>query len=628
MSRVAAADGGAVRRPGATWALQPGTLTRAAASAVIVMAAAGLPPLLGVSSYDLIKFENIATLVMIAIGLNVVTGIAGQLSLGPAAIFAASGYLAAGLAKHSPDIVNLPVMCLVGVAAAAIVGLVAGAPALRVSGFYLGMITLFLALLVQQVVSGLDVAGSNNGITLSGPPFDRFSQDLSGFPLYEVTIGVIAALVVVTALLLHSRVGRAFVTLKTSQVLAESLGIRSYPTKLLAFLLSAVPAGLAGAFYVYTQRGISPGPSISPLISINLLAACVIGGFGTVWGPVVGSVVVLGLDQYGLLGIGGADFTANIQEWQFAISGGILIAVILLLPEGVVGLRPRELLRRVMRRPPPQVSGVVVKPAAAGAPPMQRCSGAAGTLQLSGIVKRFGGNTALDEVDLELRPGVLHALIGPNGSGKTTLLNIASGFYAADRGRITICGLPVRSGRASQVARTGVARTFQTPKLVHDATVFDNVLAAAESAEPSSGVEAVLRLPRGWRADRQARLRTLRCLRHAGLEDIADQPAGSIPHGTQRLVEIVRAIAADPLFLLLDEPAAGLSPVEIESFKRLIRSMADAGVGVLLVEHNVPLVLGLADEVTVLHRGRRIAHGEPGGVRRDPEVMRVYLGAA
>ena len=621
----AAARLSGLRLPGG---LRQRNLARALVVVAIVVAAAGLPPLQSVSSYDLMKFENISALVMIAIGLNVVTGYAGQLSLGPSAIFAASGYLAASLAKHSPEVVDLGVMCLLGMAAAAVVGLIAGVPALRVSGFYLGMITLFLALLVQQVVSGLDVAGANNGITLSGPPFDNFTQDLSGYPLYEVTIGVILALVLVSGLLLHSRIGKAFVALRTSQVLAESLGIRAYPTKLLAFLLSAIPAGLGGAFYVYTQRGISPGPSISPLISINLLAACVIGGFGTVWGPVVGSVLVLGLDQYGLLGIGGDDFTANIQEWQFAISGVILIVVILLFSEGLVGLRPAEVVRRVMRRPRPRVSGVVVKPAAAGAPPMERCVGATGSLQLAAIVKRFGGNTALDGVDLELRPGVLHALIGPNGSGKTTLLNIASGFYAANQGRITIGGAPVGSGRASQVARTGVARTFQTPKLVPGASVIDNVLLAAYATQPCLGVESVLRLPRGWRADRAARRRALACLAHAGLEDIAQRPAGSIPHGTQRLVEIVRAIAADPLFLLLDEPAAGLSPVEIESFQRLIRSMAGAGVGVLLVEHNVPLVLGIADEVTVLHRGRRIAHGEPAAVRRDPDVMRVYLGAA
>ncbi|HEV3123676.1 MAG TPA: branched-chain amino acid ABC transporter ATP-binding protein/permease [Candidatus Dormibacteraeota bacterium] len=599
-------------------------LRRWSFSIVVVLALAGLPPLRGWTDFDLLRLDHIIALVMVAIGLNVVTGFAGQLSLGPGAVFAVGGYVAAILAFHYPDHVNLPVMCAVGIGAAAIVGLIAGVPALRVSGFYLGMVTLYLALLIPSIVDSFEVTGGNNGIDLL-QKFPDFTQDLSGMPLYEVTLGAMLAVVAFTGLLLYSRVGRRFTALRTSEVLAESLGVKAYRTKLLAFVISALPAGLGGAFYVYSQELISKS-SIDPLISINLLAACVIGGFGRVWGPVVGGAIVLGLDQFGsnipLVG-------ERLQEWELLINGVLLILIILLLPEGLVGFRPLDALRRLRRRgvelrvvrfPPTVMSS--------GPPPLRRCAEPAGVFELSGISKRFGGVLAVDGVDLTLRPGSLHALIGPNGSGKTTLLNVASGFYRNDSGTMTVGNVRTRGGDAVGVARLGVARTFQTPKLIAGVSILDNVLVAADTTVACTGFESVFRLPRGIRCHHVARERALDCLRHVGLEAAAGLHAGEAPHGTRRLVEIARAMATDPLFLLLDEPAAGLSPAEVEGLKRMLRSLSAAGVGVLLVEHNMPLVLDLADEVTVLHRGSRIAHGGPAEVRRHPDVMRVYLGAA
>lgn len=595
-----------------------GHLRGAVFSIVVVLALAGLPPLLGTAEFDLLKLDHIIALLMVAIGLNVVTGFAGQLSLGPGAVFAVGGYVSAILAFHYPDKVGLLLMCAAGVGAAAVVGLLAGVPALRVGGFYLGMVTLYLALLIPSIVDSFDVTGGSNGLDLL-QRFPDFTQDLSGLPLYEVSLGAMLGVVALTGLLLHSRVGRRFTALRTSEVLAESLGTRSYRTKLLAFLLSALPAGLGGAFYVYSQELISKG-SIDPLISINLLAACVIGGFGRVWGPVVGGAIVLGLDQ----------FATGLQQYELMINGGLLIFIILALPEGLVGFRPRELLRRLRPHQPSRLRAarLAVTAMSAAPPPLRRSTNPVGDFDLHSISKRFGGVLAVDGVDLRVRPGSLHALIGPNGSGKTTLLNVASGFYRHDSGAISIGERRMRGGDAVGTARSGVARTFQTPKLIAGASILDNVLVAADTTLHCTGIESVLRLPRGIRSHRLATERARECLDHVGLAAVAGLAAGEAPHGTQRLIEIARAVATDPLFLLLDEPAAGLSAAEVEGLKRVLRGLARAGVGVLLVEHNMPLVLDLADEVTVLHRGSRIAHGGPAEVRRHPDVMRVYLGAA
>jgi ABC-type branched-subunit amino acid transport system ATPase component/ABC-type branched-subunit amino acid transport system permease subunit len=594
------------------------------ASLAVVLLMAGVPPLIGVSDFRLDGLNRIITITLVAIGLNIVTGFAGQLSLGPGAVFAVAGYTAIVLADHYPQTVNLPLMCLAGVAAAAVVGLIAAIPALRVSGFYLGMTTLFLAILVPKLAEAQDVTGSHNGISLISNV--DFTQNLSSYALYETVLGAMLAMVALSALLLHSRVGRRFTTLRTSEVLAESLGTAPYPTKLVAFLLSSVPAGLGGALYVYSQQLISPASAtISPLISINLLAACVIGGFGTVWGPVVGSAIVLGLDQY----LGG------FQQYEDIVYGIGLIAIVLLLPQGLMGVQPAQWLRQLRgrgsaARAARAARGETTRSASGGNPPLplRRCRDASGELDLAGISKRFGGVTALGGVDLRVAPGRLHALIGPNGSGKTTLLNVASGFYRADRGSVAIGGRRVGNGDATAVARAGVGRTFQTPKLIAARPVLENVLVAADTTVSCLGIESVLRLPRGRRCEASARQRALQCVDHLGLAGAAALPAGTVPHGMQRLVEIARAVASDPLFLLLDEPAAGLSPAEIRHLGRLLRELADAGVGVLLVEHNMPFVLGIADEVTVLHRGQRLCHGTPDEVRRNPEVMRVYLGAA
>ena len=600
---------------------------RACGVPALVVIALAIPFIFGKGDYRLSQYEDIGSLILVAIGLDIVTGFAGQLSLGPGAVFAIAAYGAIVFANHFPADASLPLLCLIGAVLAAVAGLIAGMPALRVGGFYLGMTTLFLALLVPTVASQLSWTGGEQGISLVSNL--GFIQSPSGIVLYEIMVLVILGVGMAAWATLYSRLGHRLLALRTSEDLAASLGVSAYRTKLLAFVLSSVPAGIGGAFYVYTQQFMSPD-SATPNLSIYLLAGCVIGGFGTVVGPIIGTAIVLSLSV----------FLGSLNQYQGIVFGVVLIVVIRTIPDGIIGTSLwRRILDRLLRRssqagdpesdeiritsstvesslPPPLLEftsrGVDESPAA--------------SLVIRDAGKSFGGVVALDGVDLMVRPGTIHALIGPNGSGKTTLLNLISGFYRLDRGAVEVAGERVNGRGPARVARHGIGRTFQTPKLLTDKDVRYNVLVAADFATRATDFESVFRLPRGRRADREAGRISEDCLRRVGLTSVSHVQASNVSHGMQRLVEVARVMALRPTFYLLDEPAAGLSHYEVEVMKTVVRDLAASGAGILLVEHNLPLVFDLADEVTVLHRGRTIARGSPSVIASNEEVARVYLG--
>jgi ABC-type branched-subunit amino acid transport system ATPase component len=409
-----------------------------------------------------------------------------------------------------------------------------------------------------------------------------------------------------------------------SEDLAQSVGIVPYWSKLVSFLLAAVPCGLGGAFYVYSQQFISPG-SVSPTLSIYILAGLVIGGGGTIIGPIIGTALVGAASQ----------FLGSFNKYQGIVYGVALIGVAAGLPTGLVGMY-RTVLYRVVRHRAvpisPEVDVVTEATAASGLPPplaispQRRPDEERQVLSIRGARRSFGGVRAIDGVDLLVDEGKIHALVGPNGSGKTTLLNLICGFYRLDAGEIFLGETRLDRLRAAEVAQLGIARTFQTPKLLIGDTALSNVLVGADRCAQGSLVGAVLHTRRARNAQRLGISQSREALGDVGLLDGAIGIAAVMPHGTQRLLEIARAVALQPTFLLLDEPAAGLSLGEVEVLKGAVRQLAQSGLGVLLVEHNLPVVFDLADEVTVLHQGQVIAHGKPAEVSADPEVVRVYLG--
>jgi ABC-type branched-subunit amino acid transport system ATPase component/ABC-type branched-subunit amino acid transport system permease subunit len=526
------------------------------------------------------------------------------------------------MAEHFTPFQTLPAMSLVAIAAAIVLAALLAIPSLRIGGFYLGMVTLFAALVIPTVASHLSITGGASGISLLTVP--SFVQHPGGRALYNLGLVLVALMAGYAWLIKHSRLGRRFGAILASEDLAQSVGIPLYKTKLVAFILAAVPCGLAGAFYVYSQQFISPD-SVSATVSITILAGMVIGGGGTILGPLIGTALVGAASQ----------FLGSFEQYQGLIYGVALIAVATGLPYGLmglyIGLRMQWRARRaavdapvphIQPRPARQVetSVAVQDPVVDGEAPGRE------PLVVREVSRSFGGVRALDAVDLTVERGRVHALVGPNGSGKTTLLNLISGFYATQEGSIALGEHRLDQMRTPDIALLGIARTFQTPKLLVGNTALDNVLVAADRSADGSLAGAVLHTPRAIGVDRDSRARSVAALEESGLGLYTPTLGELMPHGTQRLLEIARAVALRPAFVLLDEPAAGLSQAETDRLSEAVRDMAAAGLGVLIVEHNLPVVFGLADVVTVLHQGRVIASGTPSEVAANPEVVRVYIG--
>ncbi len=599
----------------------PLSFARPAIAALSVVILFAFPGAFGLAASTVQLLNEILSLTVLAIGLNVAAGFAGQFLLGLGAVFAVGGYAAAVAASHLPSIGFLG-MAAVAVVVGTAFGALAGLPALRVGGFYLGVVTLFAAIVVPLVASNVGWLGGATGIALFAKP--GFNPSLSASGQYVLFTGIVMVLTLGSWALLHSRLGRRFVVLASSEELAASLGIPSYRTKMAAVCISSAIASLGGSMYTYSQQFFSPD-SAGVTLSVLALAAVVIGGLGTVSGPLIGCAIVFGLNTF-----------LSFHQYDGVVFGALLLLFILFTPRGLVHALSRLAaisgIPEFRWRPPaqPAQSARPAQPAAGARtapPPGDRAGDGHEQLIVRDVHRTFGGVKAVDGVSLTVERGRLHGLIGSNGSGKTTLLNLVSGFYPVESGEIRLPGRVLSRQRPHSRAPGGVARTFQTPKLMDRQTVLENIVPGAELNVGASHLSSMLRLPAGRRASREAGALAMLALDELGLTPAAGATAGSLPHGTRRLVELARAIAMNPRFLLVDEPAAGLSEAELETLSAALRRLSGRGVGVCLIEHNVPMVLGLATSVTALHQGRVLFHGSPEQLRADKDVAMAFLGS-
>ncbi len=620
---------------------------RWAVPAALIIVLYLLPQLFGGGQFRVGEYEEVLSFLIIAVALNIAMGYGGQYILGITAVFAVGAYAAVLAAKHHPQDVGLVAMCVIAAIAGAVSGLIIGLPALRVGGFYLALVSLFAAMAIPAVATQWNFVGADTGIPLYAVL--GFAPKINGESLYLIVVTLVLLATLFSWALVHSRIGHRFVALETSEQLASSIGISAYRTKLVAILISSTMAGAAGGLYVYSQQFFAPGSS-SVNLAILLLAGLVIGGTGTIIGPLIGAALILGINQ----------FFTSFQNYNGIVFGVILLLFAVFLPDGLMarievlserlGIRPAPgdglaAARTGAARagaasagatqsgPPPDGGGRSldsrsVEAAIAALPPWPPVIGATddSPLIIEGAGRRFGGVTALAGLDLAVERGTVHGLIGSNGSGKTTLLNLISGFYSLDAGSIRIGANRIDTAPAHAVARAGIARTFQAPKLMLRETAVENVIPAVELRVRCLGAESLLRLPRGIAANRRAKEESLEILESLGLHKILGQTASTLPHGTRRMVELARAIALRPSFLLLDEPAAGLSHAELELLTAVIRHLAECGVGILLIEHNVPMVLSVASQVTALHQGNLLFRGTPDELRADTSVASAFLG--
>jgi branched-chain amino acid transport system permease protein len=583
----------------------------------LFVSAAALPLLTG-NTYYLYVASSVGLLTIVTVGLNVLIGFTGQMSLGHAGFYAIGAY-AAGVASVRLGLSPWLGVSLAVLVAAAVGAVVAGA-ALRVTGPYLAMVTIAFGIIVEGIlVEWVAVTGGPGGIfNIPKPPLGQ---------AYWIILTVATLSLLLFANLRRSAWGRAFLAVKGSDVAAESLGLSAYYVRIIAFTVSAGFAGAAGGLFAHLNGYISPD-SFGLQASILFLLALLFGGEGRVAGPLLGSIVLTVLPE----------FLTALADYRLILYGGLLMVSIYWLPQGLVGALTRwgdserdsdrhragaEARGRRGAEEPGETSTEGDRSGGA------RAQGGRETLlSVKGASLAFGGVAALADVSLEIPTSGIRAIIGPNGAGKTTLLNALSGFYAPDTGSIRLNETPVTGRPPYAIARLGVSRTFQTAQVFGELTVLENVAVGVTGPRLGSVLAALAGAPWARRADEAIRRRALDLLAAGGLSEWAYRRADVLPAGLRRRLEIVRALATAPRLLLLDEPAAGLSPSEIAELDAyLIRLKTADGPSVVLVEHHMDLVMAVSEHITVLDYGRVIASGTPEAVRADPAVIEAYLGA-
>ncbi len=582
---------------------------------VLILAAlvvvATLPNMTG-DSYHTYLLTIVGVYAIVAMGLNLLFGLAGQVSLGHGALVAVGAYTAAILMVETgwsfwPAAIAAAVI-------AGLVGSLMALPALRLSSWHVALITLFFALVTRSVLVELrDVTGGWSGI-LGVPRPSIGGTELTDLQMLWVVIGLNVLVFLGLRNLVRSRLGSAMLAVRDAPEAGRTVGVRIVGVKLFAFATSAALAGLGGALLAVQEGSVTP--DLFPIdFGIFFLIVVIIGGAGRLSGPLIGTLVFFAVPE----------LLTGLAEWRGLIYGLALLALMVFAPTGVLGLwdsfRNRFAWTRkamAMGTPGEVHSDATVE--------LELPKSDPAALRVTGVSKAFGGVQALDGAELDVEPGSIHVIVGPNGSGKTTLLNAITGFVAPDDGTMLLDGEELRGKPAEAIARGGVSRTFQTARLLPEASALENVMLGAYAREQATGAEQIVRSPRAVRERKQLQREAEDLLAFVGLGDQGAIPAAALPHGGQRLLEVARALLARPRLLLMDEPAAGLSMTELDALGRLIGRIRESGVTVLLVEHHVELVAEVADQVTVLDRGKVLVSGPPEQALTDERVVEAYLG--
>ncbi len=545
--------------------------------------------------------------ILLAQSINVLTGVAGQISLGHAGFLGIGAYGSALLMKNLG--LPLPLALVAGAAMGGAGGWLLSFAAGRVREFYLAMMTLGFGMIFYEVVrEWTSVTGGVVGLSGVASPSLRtlslFGWRIDPVAYFQIMLAVVAAVVWLLRNFITSPYGRAFFAIHVSEVAAGSIGVARARTKRNAYTLSAALAGLAGGFYAHLVGYLGP-ETFGLHRSVEALVMAVVGGLGTLTGPILGAIVFTYLPEK----------LQVFAEYQFMVYGLILLLSFVLLPRGLAGLllpRPRFSKDVEALPPPPPVPHAV--------------TGTGPLLNAEGVSISFLGLRALDNASVTLQPGEILGLVGPNGSGKSTLVNIISGIYRPGDGVVRFDGGVITGLADHAVARRGVLRTFQDPRLVPSFTVRENVLLGGHRLYRQNPLAASLNLPGALREDAEMLGRAEAIMAMAGLSHLADTPVRDLPYGDQRMTELSRVILANPRLVMLDEPAAGLSEGELLKLGGLVRHLKEQGVGVILIEHHMDFLNELVDRVVVLDSGKVIYQGAMAGMYRDPAVVAAYLG--
>jgi branched-chain amino acid transport system permease protein len=574
-------------------AARPWRGLRAAGMAIVAaLVVAWLAPEQG---YYLNILMQAATYAIAVVGLVVVLGYCGQISIAQAAFFGLGAYaVAVGTVDFG---LNFFAAQAIGIVLAGLFGLILGLGSLRLGGHYLAMVTIsFQQILTLVLTNWIGLTHGPDGVRdIPRPTLFGLSFAGGNAFLALCLVALVAVAVAVWRLKSH-RLGRAMQAVRDNELAAGTCGIDVFGTKVISFGISAVLGGLGGGFFAGGFHYISPD-QFTFAESIVLLTMALLGGVQSPFGALVGTGLLIVLPEW----------LRFLRQVYLAVYGAAVILIMVFLPDGLWGFLDARLARR------PRALAGAVPPL----PLLLRTGAESRELELSveGLAKHFGGLKALDGVDLAVRRGTVHALIGPNGSGKTTFINVITGLYRPTAGRIRFAGADVTALPPHRRNRAGLARTYQNIRVFRGMTVLENVMVGAERAgnDVAGDPAAVVR-------------RALAALDFVDLRADAGRPVAALSYGHQRYVEIARALAGSPAMLLLDEPAAGLNPTEKHALGLLLRRLKGHGLTILIVDHDMTLVEQVADHITVLNFGRRIADGLPGDVLAHPDVIAAYLG--
>jgi branched-chain amino acid transport system permease protein len=555
-----------------------------------------------------------------AVSWNIISGYAGYTSLGHSMFVGLGSYTVAIIALHTG--VNPLWIAPLGGVAAVVIATLAGLVVLRTRGHAFVIITIALLLAAQIVAVNLrGLTKGSDGITLELP---FWSKDFQNIPFYYAFLLILVLTVLFSAWIKRTKFGTGLIAIREDEGKAAAIGVNTTRFKVLAYAASAFFIGVAGGVYAYFLTFLNPLGAFAILGSVMIVLAALVGGRGTLYGPVVGAFIVALINEEATV-FGGGSGT------RVLIMGLLLVLTVLFLPAGLL-----PTVHGVWRRRHPDAVEFTDQTGALGRPggaavtrdralaELQTVASAdslvAGEplLEIRGASKRFGGLVAVDDADLTVRKGTITALIGPNGSGKTTLFNLVTGGMQADAGEIWFEGRRIDRMPPWKRGHLGLGRTFQTTRLFKEMTVVQNVVAPVPNGRwRTMFADAVS----GDEADRAREL-----LDVVGLGRFAGQRAGDLSYGQQKLVELAQVLMLEPKLILLDEPAGGVNPSLLGRLTEVIRELNSRGITFLVVEHNIPMVLELCDPVVVFSRGRPIAEGEPDEIRNDPVVLDAYLG--
>jgi branched-chain amino acid transport system permease protein len=585
------------------------TRPSAITTVIVVLVAAVLVAPAVVSTFGITLLNYIGVYSLVVLGLVLLSGIGGMLSFGQAAFVGIAAYATAwtsALQGYSPWL-----GLLMGCALVAAAALVVGAVTLRLNGHFLSLSTIAWGLAAYFLFGTTDELGSHTGISDIPPISVGSFSFVAGNQIFYLIWPTLLISMWLCYNLLNSRQGRALRALRGGPQLVESCGVNEYRIKIVTFCLAALLAALSGWFYAHMIRFVSPS-AFDVKQSIDYILMAVVGGMQYLLGSIVGASIVIllkdGIQTYlPMITKGGGQLDTVAFAILYIIllqraRGGAVALLARYLPENrpAIGARAAPMARR--RQPE---RGTVL-------------------LKVEQVTRRFGGLTAVNNVTFELHAGEIVGLVGPNGAGKSTLFNLMSGALSAHGGRIVFRGRDMTALPQNRVAQSGIARTFQHVKLRPNMTLLDTVLLGTYSRTRTGFLRGALRLDRIEEARAQQEATNL--LERVGLAGRMFAPAGSLPLGNQRVLEIARALAADPVLLLLDEPAAGLRQSEKAALADLLRTLRAQALTTVLVEHDMNFVMGLVDRVIVLNFGTKLCEGKPEDVRADPRVQEAYLG--